>query len=224
MFEFKPLQSKAYEYIKELILSRKLSFETVYSETKIAADLELSRTPVRDALNRLALERYIDILPNRGFRLHMPTPSDLKQAYHVRMMIEGYCAAMVARDCNCDASRIVLLQMESALNGQIAQLKSGTPDLKLYWLSDLEFHRAMLSYLNISSLTTQFESYVHNFMPQHLRAEYILPRNRDTIGEHRAIIDAIASGDEIATHNAIKKHLDISLEACLNGFSSTKPL
>lgn len=222
MFEYKPLQNKAYEYIKDMILSRALAFDTVYSETKIATDLSLSRTPVRDALNRLALERYIDILPNRGFRLHCPTEADLKQAYHVRMMIEGYCAGMVARDHDSDAARIVLLQMESALNSQIAQVNSGNPNLKQYWLSDMEFHRATLSYLNISSLTTQFESYVHNFMPQHLRSEFVLPRNRDTLGEHRAIIDAIASGDEQATQKAIHDHLTVSLKACLGGFEQSK--
>lgn len=218
MFDFKPLQSKAYEYIKDMILSREMQFDFVYSETKIAADLQLSRTPVRDALNRLAFERYIDILPNRGFRLHRPTESDLRQAYHVRMMIEGYCASTVANDCTSGAARIVMLQMESALNSQAAQVNSGNPDLKQYWLADMEFHRATLSYLNISTLTTQFDSYVHNFMPQHLKTEYILPRNRDTLGEHRAIIDAIASGNSTATINAIRRHLDASLEICLNGF------
>lgn len=64
------LQEEAYTHIKEQILSGALREELIYSETKIAAMIGISRTPVKDALVRLSQERLVDILPSRGFRLH----------------------------------------------------------------------------------------------------------------------------------------------------------
>ena len=60
------LQEEAYTHIKEQILSGALREELIYSETKIAAMIGISRTPVKDALVRLSQERLVDILPSRG--------------------------------------------------------------------------------------------------------------------------------------------------------------
>lgn len=68
------LQEEAYTHIKEQILSGALREEQIYSETKIAAMIGISRTPVKDALVRLSQERLVDILPSRGFRLHPDVP------------------------------------------------------------------------------------------------------------------------------------------------------
>ena len=97
MAEYKALNTIAYEHLRRMIYGSELEFNKVYSETKLAAQLSISRTPIRDALNRLVQERYIDILPNRGFRLHTPTQGDIFEAFHVRMMIESYCAKIVSR-------------------------------------------------------------------------------------------------------------------------------
>ena len=69
--EFKPLQKVAYDHIKELVLSDSLSFNHIYSETSIAQDIGISRTPVRDALHFLSQEGLVDILPSKGFVLQI---------------------------------------------------------------------------------------------------------------------------------------------------------
>ena len=71
------LQEEAYTHIKEQILSGALREEQIYSETKIAAMIGISRTPVKDALVRLSQERLVDILPSRGFRLHRMSEADI---------------------------------------------------------------------------------------------------------------------------------------------------
>ena len=97
---------------------------------------------MRDALNRLAQERYIDILPNRGFRLHTPTQADIIEAYHVRMMIEGYCAKIVARHYPDAAARAAIDRMEDALDMQQNLLEDDTAySLSQFWLDDLPFTR-----------------------------------------------------------------------------------
>ena len=108
MSEYRTLNAVAYDHLRDLIYNGELEYGRIYSETKLAARLSISRTPIRDALNRLAQERYIDILPNRGFLLHKPTREDLIEACHVRMMVEGYCADSIARQHIIKAIRFTI--------------------------------------------------------------------------------------------------------------------
>ena len=84
----------------------------IYSETRLARELSISRTPIRDALNRLSRERYIDILPNKGFQLHKPDENDVREAYHVRLMIECYCGEILAREYSTEGAREAVDRMQ----------------------------------------------------------------------------------------------------------------
>ena len=222
MSEYKTLNTIAYEHIRRMIYDGELAFNRIYSETKRAAQLSISRTPVRDALNRLAQERYIDILPNRGFMLHSPTQADIIEAYHVRMMIEGYCAEIIARHYPDAKSRAVIDRMEDALVQQQRLLEDDSAySISQFWLDDLCFHKALLEYMNISSLFVQYESFMHIFMPHHLiedsdahkRQPRALDRHRSTLVEHAEITEALKSRDVNRVRAAIRAHLDSSLRA-----------
>ena len=64
-----PLQDQAYDIIKEKILNDEFSPDEMYSETKLAKDLSISRTPLRNALRGLEQDGYIIIAPSRGFMI-----------------------------------------------------------------------------------------------------------------------------------------------------------
>ena len=222
MAEYKALNTIAYEHLRRMIYGSELEFNKVYSETKLAAQLSISRTPIRDALNRLVQERYIDILPNRGFRLHTPTQGDIFEAFHVRMMIESYCAKIVSRHYPDTAARTTVARMEDAMDMQRNLLEDDTAySLSQFWLDDIAFHKPTLEYLNIPSVITQYESFMYVFMPHHLIREYdaqqkqltALDRHRSTLVEHAAITEAIKSHDDERIQNAIRNHLDSSLKA-----------
>lgn len=222
MSDYKSLNTLAYEHLREMIYSGELEFNRIYSETKLAARLAVSRTPMRDALNRLAQERYIDILPNRGFMLHTPTQADIMEAYHVRMMIEGYCAQEVAKHYPDAAARSAVSRMEDALERQHALLEDDAAySLARFWMDDLAFHKQLLGYMNISSLSQQYDSYMHLFMPHHLIEGFdvhqtqprALARHRSSLIEHAAIIEAIKSRDLERVRGAVRAHLDSGLKA-----------
>ena len=90
------LQEEAYAHIKEQILTGALQEDQIYSETRIAAMIGISRTPVKDALVRLNQERLVDILPSRGFRLHRMSEDDIWDTYQVRTAVEGFCVVHLA--------------------------------------------------------------------------------------------------------------------------------
>ena len=222
MADYKALNTIAYEHLRRMIYSSELEFNKVYSETKLAAQLSISRTPIRDALNRLSQERYIDILPNRGFTLHTPTQGDIFEAFHVRMMIESYCARIVSSHYPDTAARTAVARMEDAIDMQRHLLEDDKSySLSQFWLDDLAFHKAPLEFLNIPSLMRQYESFMYVFMPHHLIREFdmhqkqplALERHHSTLVEHAAITEAIKSHDDDRLQKAIRSHLDSSLKA-----------
>lgn len=220
MSDYKPLQNVAYDYIREKIYSRELEFGMIYSETRLARELSISRTPIRDALNRLSRERYIDILPNKGFQLHKPDENDVREAYHVRLMIECYCGEILAREYSTEGAREAVDRMQECLDHQIALLGcERSVDLRQFWLEDQEFHFAPLNYLNISAFNMQYDSFLHIFMPHYLKDDYVLGRNHSTIVEHRAIVEGLRSGDPQKARSAIEKHLNSTLRLSMINFN-----
>ena len=94
----KPLNEQAYDHLQKLITDGQLSYHEIYSETKLAKELGISRTPFRDAIHRLAQEGYIDIIPSKGFRLHQITERDVIETFQIRTALETYCTMQIARD------------------------------------------------------------------------------------------------------------------------------
>jgi len=212
MLSYKPLQERAYERLREMIYSRELKFGVIYSETRLAAQMSISRTPIRDALNQLNRERYIDILPNRGFQLHSPDENDIREAYHARMMIECYCGERLARDHQTENAKKTFDKMQESLDHQAALLDHGrSVDLNRFWHEDQEFHFAPLKYLDISAFNLQYDTFLHIFMPQHLKSHYIQGRSQSTIAEHQDIIQCMRAGDVQKTREAIERHLNTTL-------------
>ena len=213
MSDYKSLQNIAYDHLREMISSGEMEYDVVYSETKLAKQLGISRTPVRDALNRLARERYIDILPNRGFTLHLPNAADIHEVYHIRFMIETYCAAYIIANRHTQAAQDIIAKMRASLERQrelIAQ--QSIPDLRLFWEADEIFHYAFLEFLNISSFNIQYDSFMHICMPQYLKPEYVEGRTHSTIIEHAAILEALCNGDLDQVRRMIRLHLDTTLQ------------
>ena len=222
MNQNRALNAYAYDHLRDMIYNGEFEYNRVYSETKLAAELSVSRTPIRDALNRLMQERYIDILPNRGFMLHMPNYSDTIEAYHVRAMIETYCAEYVCLHHDDPDAMVTINIMAEALEKQCELLAQ--PDqytISKFWIQDLRFHKAVVKYMNISSFDSQYDCFMHIFMPHHLidtghiaeTREHALERHRSTVVEHREIIEALKSGDTARTRQAVHTHLDSSLRA-----------
>ena len=90
------LQTKAYDYLINLIKKGELETDKIYSLNQLAREAGFSKTPFRDAVLRLEQERYIDILPSRGFTIHKMSKEDIIETYQMRNAIEIYCSKQLA--------------------------------------------------------------------------------------------------------------------------------
>jgi DNA-binding GntR family transcriptional regulator len=88
---------EAYRLIKEQIITLALPPAALIDEAKLMADLELGRTPIREALQRLALENLVVILPRRGTIVADLNMSDLQKIFEIRVDLELLSVRLAAQ-------------------------------------------------------------------------------------------------------------------------------
>lgn len=212
---FKVLQQQAYDYIKNLILDQTLEYNNIYSESKLALEIGVSRTPVRDAVHRLYQEGYIDIVPNKGFMLHKMTQRDVMELFEVRSAIEGYCSLKIAQDHLTNTNQSLLEDLRQSLNRQKSIFES-TKDVAEFATEDQSFHYLLVSHSDNASFLDIFSQYMYKI--KKLACYSLQHENRmlHTLEEHQNILQAIMDGDCQKAYEATIEHmkapLDINLE------------
>ena len=83
-------KDQAYESIRTLVLQRGASDSFVISENSLAAELNMSRTPIREALQRLQMEGFIEIHPHRGIVIPEVSVIEVNETFALRMAIEEF--------------------------------------------------------------------------------------------------------------------------------------
>ena len=106
----------AYEYIKKKILSCMYEPGVVMNEQTLCDELELSRTPVRDALSRLEQEGLVNIMPKKGFMVTALKLGDINHIYEVRLLLEPYALRRYGRRLD----REELVRLRELMEKQVA--------------------------------------------------------------------------------------------------------
>ena len=91
------LSDKAYYLIRQRIITLELPPMSPIDEQALMEELQLGRTPIREALQRLAAENLVSIVPRRGMFVADISLTDLQQVFELRMMLEGFCARLAAQ-------------------------------------------------------------------------------------------------------------------------------
>lgn len=202
----KPLQVQAYDALREMILNGSFERGTTYSETRISQMLGFSRTPVRDAIQHLAQEGYLDILPSKGFCIHEMTDADLIRTYQIRCALEGFCAVQMAQEHEIPRARQTLRKLDALIQAQENVIKT-SHSIEEFVEFDGEFHRQIVTYLDnpdISSLFDGFQYQIAQIASSSLACE---GRMEETLIEHRAIVDTIKIGAVGRCYKAVLAHL-----------------
>lgn len=168
------LKDDAYNALINMIWSGQIQANKIYSVTKIAKGLNISRTPLRDALQRLSDEHHVDILPSRGFCLHKLTEEEMKQRYHLSICLESYCVACLIEKYKIDSNNPFIKKLEECIKNMDEGLKRES-SFKEKYNFDNNFHKTL-----IDSLDDHFPDYLslkeHGFIniPElHLYAKHL---------------------------------------------------
>jgi DNA-binding GntR family transcriptional regulator len=182
---------RAYDAIRNMILSGELPAGTQLGEEALAEKCGVSRTPVREALRRLEADMLVARTDTQ--RSYVPEWSldDVRDAFHLRAMLEGYAARRAAERMTSDS-----LARLRAANAQIAgAIAQDGPDVGGFLDGNRAFHAAILETAGSRRLVAQLGALVeqpvvwrtaHNYGPEALHRSW---------SEHEELISAFARGD-----------------------------
>lgn len=206
----KPLNEQAYDHLQKLITDGQLSYHEIYSETKLAKELGISRTPFRDAIHRLAQEGYIDIIPSKGFRLHQITERDVIETFQIRTALETYCTMQIARDVK-EKNNANLRPFFKELDWLMENMKEVTENgqgIDEFCEYDFRFHRKIIDYLENEQFSAVFVSFLYRMKRLAKLSLQHEGRMEQTVEEHQAILDTMKNGDTEHIYEITMVHMD----------------
>ena len=210
MAKYKPLQEKAYEYLKDKITRGELESGRFYSETKMAAEIGISRTPFKDALVRLSQDRYIDIITSRGFCLHVLSLQDITNTYQSRTAVEGFCALTLhTRRKEKEAAAVIEALFRD--NKNMADAVANNASFQEILSHDLSFHRRIVEFSKNDELINLYESHNHQLYDIAMKTFELEGRPSIAVAEHQAILDNLVSDEKNATADtylSVMEHMD----------------
>lgn len=221
MAEYLSLQETAYNYIQKKVLAGELQPGVLYSETKTAAEIGVSRTPMKDALVRLSQDQLIDIIPSRGFRLHEMSSDDIWHTYQARTAVEGFCAMQLAQKRQHPDGQTALSVMEDSMADMARLLGQGElPEEALigFLEQDMRFHQALVDFSQNTELLQLFRTYHYRLYFFALETLRLQGRPRNAYEEHLDILRAIRDGGDqvgVRSYLAIVRHMEITRDIML---------
>lgn len=196
------LREVAYERLKDAIKYAELQPGEPLSETRISETLGISRTPVREALQQLAKEGLVQIVPGRAITIPSPSVQDVFAVVHVRSLLEPELVRLVSES----ASGRDLKDLWAALEAMEAAVEDG--DRAAWSHADTDFHD-ILSELCPNKLLGQLVLEMRNRM-HHLTidSQTSASRIRECTQEHREVVEAIASHESRHAEDTMQHHLE----------------
>ena len=191
----------ALRVLKGNIISLELAPGTAISENELAAEIGISRTPVREAIIELAKAYLIEIYPQRGSFVSLIDPKMVEEARFLRRVMD---TAVIEDVCEtADEEGINLLEENVAL--QEFYLEKGMTE-KLFDL-DNKFHR------NIYVVAKKDIIYdIHSTLMIHFdrvrNLSVVTVKNYGIVGEHRAMVEAIKAKDKEEASRLVANHLN----------------
>jgi DNA-binding GntR family transcriptional regulator len=198
------LVDRVREEILRMILSGELTVGQKINEPHIAARLNTSRVPVREALRSLQASGLVMSRKNAGVFVRQPAPEEIIELYTFRALLDGFCGECAAKLADPIRKKLVI-DLEVALSEM--RLASKNQDTERYYFANLSFHRLIVQAAGHQKI---FESYQSVIQQLHLCRLKNLSKSlsrQASMEEHRSIVQAIALGQATKTKRLLTTHV-----------------
>ncbi|KPC59547.1 GntR family transcriptional regulator [Streptomyces chattanoogensis] len=195
-----PLRERVYETLLELITTRALRPGQHLVESELAGHLGVSRQPVREALQRLSTDGWVDLRPAQGAFVHEPTEEEADQLLTVRTLLEAEAARLAA--ANAGSAGIAELERLCA-QGERAVAQD---DVEEAVATNAAFHAKVMELAGnavLAELAAQVGRRVRWYYTPVARQ-----RGKQSWSEHRELIAAIAARDEGRATELMRAHTE----------------
>lgn len=196
----------AYNWVRQQVTDGHVPAGSFIDEATICEATGVSRTPAREALNRLAGERFIEIIPRRGARVRELSPDEVLQTFEARFLIES---AVVGKAIRSNEATEILTEMRRHLSAMEEVEYPTTHAERLRHLeADRLFHRAYMAAVGNQLILDFYDS----LWPLHERHALLTTGAlrdwyADVGDQHRAIYRSLSEGDEPGTLALLAIHL-----------------
>ncbi len=205
-----------YETLKAAIVTGELRPGDALDKIALAERFGASRQPISNAIDRLAFDGLVEVIPQHGSFVSKLRPKPITERFFIRRAIESEFAAMAAKSVTDELIRRL------DLNLSYLQVTLEAGDRNEFMRQDYQFHRIICEQNAVEEamrILDRLEAYLG-------RIRFLLmpasTRPAETIIEHKAIRDAIASGEPARASDAMRKHID-GVERHFQAFVVARP-
>lgn len=195
------LGAKAFLILRDKILNEEYVKGQKLNEVTLAKSLEISRTPIREALKQLELEGLVQSIPNKGVYVIGFSPRDIDDMFEIRLALEGL-AIQLAIERMDDAHLRTIKEVFTTM-----EFYTQMNDAKKVSELNIQFHDSIYQATQ-SKYFAQLLKDINYYVSVTSRHSILNPQRLDTaIIEHRAILDAIIAKDKSLAKKMIKRHI-----------------
>lgn len=192
-----------YGHLREELFTGRLRPGQWLREQELAEELRVSRTPVREAMRRLAQEGLLLITSNRGVRVRPITLAETVAVYEVRDRLEGMAAALAASHADRAGIDDLLERLE-------VMMALPDDDFVSHVRSDNDLHLCLAT-LSGNPVLAEFVQRLNERVTPAKVVTRDLNATPEVRAQHRAIVEAVARGDPEAAESAMRAHVRTSL-------------
>lgn len=209
---------RVFNHLENAILDGKYKDNESLNELKISQELNVSRTPVREAIMQLELEGLVKNIPNKGAIVIGISEKDIEDIYAIRIRVEGLASRLSAQNINKEEllalEQIADLQEFFLIKNDIAQLEE----------LDSKFHTIIYESSRSRPLRFMLSTF-HNYI-KHARGISFQAEGRaiNSINEHRKILNAISCANIELAEEVTAEHITNAKESLLSELKKNKSL
>ncbi len=198
----RPLADHVYDVIRRDLLFGELADADRLVEQELAERYTASRTPIREALQRLAIGGFLRTMAGGGYVPRRMSPRDVREIYELRLLLEPQ-AARLAVEHVTDGQLQELRGLSEASRAALREERPGAlPEL------NTRFHGRLAEASGNGTLARLLRTITERLIAHHIFATGDHERQTELVAGHGAIVDALSARDADAAASAVGRHLE----------------
>lgn len=210
------IRDQVYQILKRDICEQYYKPGQWLQEKELAARLEVSRSPVREALRQLANDGLVVEIPNKGVFVREFSPDDIKDIFDMRIVMESYAIERSRENLTDD--------LVAELSETIMKLKAAydIDDLKLYIEIDTHLHQQLINLGGNKLICSTYERLRSMLQPFRIYSLMDKERFKLSVKEHSDIAEFVIAGQPQKAIECNKAHLSLAQDAVMSHIRNTQ--
>lgn len=202
------LNQKIYRMLKTKIIKGNIKLGSKLLENKIAEQLGVSRTPVREAIQKLAAEGFVELIPNKGVKVSEISPTTYREVLQVRAVLEGLAAYFLAKKI----TPVEIKKLQVNIRKMYHFVIEAEPDPIGVNDLNIEFHNTIINNCGNNYLRESLNNLNSKYSVFRARTLKFSSRFKSSFEEHSKILEALKSHNAIEAERLSREHINHALE------------